>query len=84
MEQTSLAHSRASLKELQFIRKHAPRGMWKMVEIRTGKTRSQVDYQLRQLPENQDLRVVNAAREILLTITGLSFTSNEEVKDEAK
>lgn len=63
----------ASQEEILFLRHKAPRGMWKMVEIRTGLTRSQVLYQIMQMPENQDLEVIQASREILKVITGDVF-----------
>lgn len=63
----------ASREEIFFIRDRAPRGMWKMVEIRTGRTRAQVLYQIKQMPDIQDLKVIQAAREILEAITGEVF-----------
>ncbi|RYE15011.1 MAG: hypothetical protein EOP34_04780 [Rickettsiales bacterium] len=63
----------ASQEEILFLRHKAPRGMWKMVEIRTGLTRQQVLYQIMQMPENQNLDVIQAAREILKAITGDEF-----------
>jgi hypothetical protein len=54
-----------------------PKGVVKMVMIRTGKTRSQVLYQLVQMPSNQDLEIITAFREILYVITGLSFESKK-------
>ncbi|RYE15092.1 MAG: hypothetical protein EOP34_04465 [Rickettsiales bacterium] len=59
----------ASEKEILFLRHEAPRGMWSLVAIRAEKTRSQVLYQIMQMPENQDLRVIQASREILRAIT---------------
>jgi hypothetical protein len=59
--------------ELRYIRQHAPRGMFKMVQQRTGRSRSQVDYQLRKDPRKQDLTIIDAAREILSVATGLSY-----------
>jgi hypothetical protein len=63
----------ASQEEILFLRHKAPRGMWKMVEVRTGLTRQQVLYQIMQMPENQNLDVIQAAREILKAITGDEF-----------
>ncbi|WP_026715227.1 hypothetical protein [Flavobacterium daejeonense] len=67
----------ASEEELLFIKKNMPKGMVKMVMIRTGKTRSQVLYQLIQMPNNQDLDIITAFREILFAITQLRFESKE-------
>lgn len=67
----------ATAEELLFIKKKMPKGMVKMVMIRTGKTRSQVLYQLVQMPSNQDLEIITAFREILYVITGLSFESKK-------
>lgn len=63
----------ASHDELIFIKKSMPKGMVKMVMIRTGKSRSQVLYQLVQMPINQDLEIITAFREILFAITQLRF-----------
>lgn len=59
--------------ELEFIRKNAPRGLWKMIQIRTKKSRSQVDYQLRQTPENQDPLIIDTTRELFHAVTGLVY-----------
>jgi hypothetical protein len=67
----------ATAEELLFIKKKMPKGVVKMVMIRTGKTRSQVLYQLVQMPSNQDLEIITAFREILYVITGLSFESKK-------
>lgn len=61
--------------ELRFIREHAPRGLWKMVQLKTGKTRSQVDYQLRLHPEKRDPVIIGTARELLEATTGLRYRS---------
>lgn len=66
-------HQRASKRELRFIRRHAPRGMWHMVRTRTGKTRSQIDYQLRLMPDNQDPDIIQATREIFFVVTGKRY-----------
>ncbi|TKC08006.1 hypothetical protein FA048_12645 [Pedobacter polaris] len=74
MEDTiSIDIQEASQVELLYLRHNAPRGMWKMVEIRTGKSRSQVHYQIMQMPNNQDLEIIQAAREILFAVTGLKY-----------
>ena len=64
---------KASKKEIQFLRGSAPRGMWKMVEIRTNRSRMQVNYQIMQMPINQDREIIQATREILFAITGLKY-----------
>ncbi|HEY9560342.1 MAG TPA: hypothetical protein VIR29_06095 [Anseongella sp.] len=46
-----------------------------MVQLKTGKTRSQVDYQLRLHPEKQDSVITGTARELLEAITGLRYRS---------
>jgi hypothetical protein len=63
----------ASREEIFFIRDKAPRGMWRLIEIRTGRTRAQVLYQIKQMPDIQDLEVIQAAREILKAVTGEVF-----------
>lgn len=63
----------ASREEIFFIRDKAPRGMWRLIEIRTGRTRAQVLYQIKQMPDVQDLVVIHAAREILKAVTGEVF-----------
>jgi hypothetical protein len=68
----------ASREEILFLRDKAPRGMWKMVEIRTGATREQVLYQIKQMPSNQNLEVIQAAREILKAITGDVFQEQRD------
>ncbi|MBB6131526.1 hypothetical protein [Mucilaginibacter lappiensis] len=64
---------RASQEEILFLRKHAPKGLWKMVEFRTKRTKAQVLYQIMQMPENQDLLIIQAVREILFVVTGLVY-----------
>lgn len=64
---------KASKKEIVFMKNAAPRGMWKMVEIRTKKTRMQVLYQITQMPPKQDKEIIQASREILFAITGLKY-----------
>ena len=64
---------KASKKEIQFLRRSAPRGMLRMVEIRTNRTRTQVSYQIMQMPFNQDREIIQATREILFAITGLKY-----------
>lgn len=59
--------------ELLFLKKNIPKGMIKMVMIRTKKTRSQVLYQLIQMPNNPDLEIIQAFREILFAVTQLKF-----------
>ncbi|RYE13183.1 MAG: hypothetical protein EOP34_09375 [Rickettsiales bacterium] len=66
----------ASREEIFFIRDKAPRGMWKLIEIRTGRTRAQVLYQIKQMPDAQDLVIIQAAREILKAVTGEVFDEN--------
>lgn len=68
---------KASRKELEFIRKHAPHGLWKMIQERTNKSRSQVDYQLRLSPENQDPIIIETTRELFQAVTGLVFDDKE-------
>lgn len=67
---------KVSREEILFIRKHAPRGMWNMISLRTRKTRSQVDYQLRKTPKKQDITIIQAARDILFAATGLYFVDD--------
>ena len=67
----------ASREEIFFIRDKAPRGMWKLIEIRTGRTRAQVLYQIKQMPDAQDLVIIQAAREILKAVTGEIFDENK-------
>ncbi|RYY07377.1 MAG: hypothetical protein EOP43_03425 [Sphingobacteriaceae bacterium] len=67
----------ASREEIFFIRDKAPRGMWKLIEIRTGRTRAQVLYQIKQMPDAQDLVIIQAAREILKAVTGEVFDENK-------
>lgn len=62
--------------ELLFLKKNIPKGMIKMVMIRTKKTRSQVLYQLVQMPNNADLEIIQAFREILFAVTQLKFKKN--------
>lgn len=66
----------ATQAELTFIRHNMPKGMVKMVQIRTGKSRSQVLYQIVQMPENQDADIIQAFREILYAITRLKYSPN--------
>ena len=64
---------RASQEELLFFRKHAPKGMWRMVEFKAQCAKSQVLYQIMQMPDNQNLNIIQAAREILFVVTGLQY-----------
>lgn len=59
----------ATQDELDFINHHMPKGMVAMIMKRTGKSRSQVIYQLTQAPAKQDEEIINAAREILYAVT---------------
>ncbi|MDX3917013.1 MAG: hypothetical protein QHC79_25955 [Pseudosphingobacterium sp.] len=71
--------------EICFIRRNAPRGLYRMVQRKTGRSRAQVDYQLRLEPRHQDLVVIQAAREILKVVTGLSFHKQDpDMKDGTK
>ena len=63
----------ASREELLFLRDNNEKGIVSMVMKRTGKTRSQVLYQLLSMPENQDLNIINAFREILFVVTGKTY-----------
>lgn len=65
---------KASASELEFMRKNAPRGLWKMIQVKTRKSRSQVDYQLRLCPEKQNPIIIDAARELFHAATGLTYT----------
>ncbi|RYX87518.1 hypothetical protein EON73_01215 [bacterium] len=67
----------ASREEIFFIRDKAPRGLYRMIEIRTGRTRAQVLYQIKQMPDIQDLEIIHAAREILKAITGEVYDENK-------
>lgn len=74
MEAHSKKFVKASKRELAFIRKHAPHGLWKMIQAKTKKSRSQVDYQLRLAPENQDPDIIEATRELFYAVTQLVYT----------
>ncbi|WP_286850692.1 MULTISPECIES: hypothetical protein [Sphingobacterium] len=69
---------KASRQELDFIRKHAPRGLWKMIQLKTNKSRSQVDYQLRLSPEHQDRTIIETTRELFQAVTGLTFKDSDK------
>ena len=70
---------KATIEELLFIKEKMPKGMVKMVMIRTGKTRSQVLYQLVQMPLNQDEEIIEAFREILYAVTRLRFSKDKDI-----
>lgn len=78
MIQHSKQFVKASQKELDFIRKNAPRGLWKMIQIKTNKSRSQVDYQLRLSPEKQDSVIIETTRELFQVVTGLVYNEKED------
>ena len=63
----------ASQDELIFINHNMPRGMVSMIQARTKATRSDILYQLQRNPKKQKPDVIQAAREILFAITGLSY-----------
>lgn len=63
----------ASKDEILFIRQNMPRGMVAMIQVRTGLKRTQVLYQIMQMPENQNREVIQAARDILYAVTGLKY-----------
>lgn len=71
---------KATQKELEFIRKNAPKGLWKMIQTKTNKSRSQVDYQLRLSPEKQDPVIIEATRELFQVVTGLVYNEKEDKK----
>lgn len=66
-------YKEATQEELLFIRHNMPRGMVSMIMKRTGRSRSQVLYQIIQMPEKQDEEIITAAREILFAVTGLKY-----------
>ncbi len=61
---------KASREELFFLRDNLEKGIIGLAQKRTGKSRSQVQYQLLSMPDNQDLEIINALREILFVVTG--------------
>ncbi|MEL7585309.1 MAG: hypothetical protein AAGU19_01260 [Prolixibacteraceae bacterium] len=63
----------ASQDELIFVNHNMPRGMVSMIQVRTNATRSEILYQLQRNPKKQKPDVIQAAREILFAITGLSY-----------
>jgi hypothetical protein len=63
----------ASQDELIFINHNMPRGMVSMIQARTKATRSEILYQLQRNPKKQKSGIIQAAREILFAITGLSY-----------
>lgn len=67
----------ATQDELLWIRHVMPKGMLKMVEVRTGKSRAQVRYQLYNMPENQDAEIITAIREILYVVTRKKYSVND-------
>ena len=77
MHNLSDTFNRASLDELIFINHNMPRGMVSMIQARTGATRSEVLYQLKHNAKVQKPEIIQAAREILFVVTGLSY---EEIK----
>lgn len=66
----------ASQEELLFIRHNMPRGMVAMICHRTGASRSRILYQIMQMPENQDIDIIQATREIFKAVTGFEYSSN--------
>lgn len=75
-EHTNMQHeffNPASKAELIFIRENMPRGMVAMIQVRTGLNRSQILYQLLQMPDNQNAEVVQAARDILYAVKRIEF-----------
>ena len=64
---------KASREELFFLIDNLEKGIIGLAQKRTGKTRSQVQYQLLSMPDNQDLEIINALREILFVVTGKSY-----------
>jgi len=63
----------ASQEEIQFLRHNMPRGMVAMINIRTNEPRWRILYELERYPINQNLNIIQAAREILFAVTGLDF-----------
>ncbi|MBW8326579.1 MAG: hypothetical protein K0M50_17575 [Prolixibacteraceae bacterium] len=63
----------ASQEELIFICHNMPRGMVAMIQVRTAATRAEVLYQLQRNAKTQKPDIIQAARDILLAITGLSY-----------
>ncbi|MGV8135980.1 MAG: hypothetical protein AB2L20_12255 [Mangrovibacterium sp.] len=70
---SELIFKEASQDELIFINHNMPRGMVSMIQARTKAKRSEILYQLQRNPKKQNPGVIQAAREILLAITGLSY-----------
>lgn len=67
----------ASDDELKWIDENMPKGIIKMVEILTGKTRQQVRYQLYDKPRNQDGEIITALREILFAVIQKRYSPKE-------
>ena len=63
----------ASQEELIFISHNMPRGMVAMIRARTGATRAEILYQLQRNAKTQKSDIIQAARDILLATTGLSY-----------
>lgn len=63
----------ASQEELDFLRHHMPWGMISMIVHRTKQPRWKVVYELTKVSVNQDPEIIQACREILYIVTGLSF-----------
>jgi len=63
----------ASKEELAFIKDNMPRGMISMIKIKTGETKRKIEYQIKDNPKVQNPKIIDAAREILKAVKGLSY-----------
>lgn len=64
----------ATPEELKWIDEVMPKGMVKMVEHLTGRSRQQVRYQLYGAPKSQDGEIITALREILFAVIQKRYT----------
>lgn len=63
--------------EILFIRKNAPRGLYRMVADNLGLDRSKVRNELNRLKEEYDPAIVKEARRLLKATKGLEYRKSE-------
>lgn len=81
--QKIMANSKiVSKEELEFLRHHMPRGMVSMIVARTKEPRWRVVYELGKNSGNvRDTKIIQAAREILYVVTGLSYQEEKSKRN---
>jgi len=74
MQKNPVKTKQASKEELDFLLHNMPRGMISMIVLRTKEPRWKVVYELNKKTSlRQNTKIIQAAREILFAVTGMSF-----------